>query len=166
MFLRCHFLVQCSFYTYFRVDKGRIKLKTIGPTCQVEVQNAQEKDSGVWDFYVGIGDDFFNRKHVFYTVYVRGNTNVLGLSWFLAFSYANRLMFAVLILIWIYPRNGFNDCKNSHYYYKICNGSCIWCKVLHSKSWVNCIRKNDKNDALHHIDHKEKTKAYEATTSS
>ena len=62
------------------MDKGRIELKTIGQTCQVEVQNAQEKDNGVWDFYVG--DDFLNRKHVFYTVYVRGKRNVLGLSWF------------------------------------------------------------------------------------
>ena len=79
------------------MDKGRIKLKTIGPTCQVEIQNAQEKDNGVWDFYVGIGDDFFNRKHVFYTVYVRGNTNVLGLSWFLPLP--NRLMLVMLIMI-------------------------------------------------------------------
>ena len=66
----------------FRVDNGRVKLKTIGQTCQVEVQNAHEKDKGVWDFYVGIGDNFFNRKHVFYTVHVKGNRNVLGLSWF------------------------------------------------------------------------------------
>ena len=65
------------------MDNGRIKLKTIGQTCQVEVQNAREKDNGVWDFYVGVGDDFFNRKHVFYTVTVRGNINVLGLSWIL-----------------------------------------------------------------------------------
>ena len=69
------------------MDKGRIELKTIGPTCQVEIQNAQEKDNGVWDFYVGIGDDFFNRKHVFYTVYVRGNKNVLELSLGFTFTY-------------------------------------------------------------------------------
>ena len=73
------------------MDKGRIELKTIGQTCQVEVQNAQEKDNGVWDFYVG--DDFFNRKHVFYTVYVRGKRDVLGLRWFLPLVHANVCVF-------------------------------------------------------------------------
>ena len=88
-------LLSCAIYFLynFRVDNGRIKLKTIGQTCQVEVQNAREKDNGVWDFYVGVGDDFFNRKHIFYTVTVRGNRKVLGLSWFLHTpkpSYAKR----------------------------------------------------------------------------
>ena len=78
--------MQYTFYTNFRVDNGRIKLKSIGQTCQVEGQNAREKDNGVWDFYVGVGDDFFNRKHVFYTVYVRGNRKCARAKFFI-FSY-------------------------------------------------------------------------------
>ena len=55
-----------------RTDNGRVKLNVSETLCQVAVESAKSKDEGRWDFAVSTTNDFWNRKHIIYKVFVNG----------------------------------------------------------------------------------------------